>query len=219
MTRRTLGVLAATVAAVTAACGGGGDGDDDDPGDTAPAVDARLDVDVERVDTAVHVAWTVTNNGDEPLLVFDNRRGDEAEGELLQGAYVTGGDDGDRVEVSRRVFPVPDDLEGAQDYVVTAGELAPGASESYVDNVAVPPRYAPAASEGGGAPLPDDATTRGVLRRRGAGRRGRAGRPAGGRSRAVLGPPQRGQRGRPDAAVQRPVRPVGATPSRRRGRA
>ena len=157
MTRRTLGVLAATVAAVTAACGGGGDGDDDDPGDTAPAVDARLDVDVERVDTAVHVAWTVTNNGDEPLLVFDNRRGDEAEGELLQGAYVTGGDDGDRVEVSRRVFPVPDDLEGAQDYVVTAGELAPGASESYVDNVAVPPRYAPAASEGGGAPLPDDA--------------------------------------------------------------
>jgi hypothetical protein len=159
VTRRTLGVLAATVAAVTAACGGGGDGDDDDPGDTAPAVDARLDVDVERVDTAVHVAWTVTNHGDEPLLVFDNRRGDEAEGELLQAAYVTGGDDGDRVEVSRRVFPVPDDLEGAQDYVVTAGELAPGASESYVDNVAVPPRYAPAASEGGGAPLPDDATT------------------------------------------------------------
>lgn len=152
-------MLAATVP--LAACGG--DGDDDGRGtaggDSRPAerdaADASLEVSVTELDAGVRIAWTVTNEGEEPLLVFDNLRGDEAEGEPVQGAYVTGGEGG-TVEVSRRLFPVPDDVEGVQDYAVTAAGLAPGASKAATDSVGLPFAYGPAAPEGGGDALPDE---------------------------------------------------------------
>lgn len=152
-------VAALALAVVLAASACGGDGDDG-PGGDAPAAEASLDVTVEPVDAGVRISWTVTNDGDEPLLVVDNLRGDEAADEPLQGAYVTGGDGGREdgmVEVSRRLFPVPDDVEGVQDYTVTAGDLGPRGRETRTDSVTVPFTYAPAAPEGGGDELPEDA--------------------------------------------------------------
>jgi hypothetical protein len=145
----------------------GGCGSDDDAGSEPEAdegdpvtADAGLDVEVEPIDAGFRITWTLANDGDSPLLVFDDFRGDEAPGEPVQGAFVTGGDDDGRgdgvVEVSRRLFPVPDDLEGAQQYGVNASELAPGATATATENVTVPFSYVPAASEGGGADLPDD---------------------------------------------------------------
>ena len=154
-------------AGLLAACGdddtdtGGGTEGDDVPGADPPA-DASLEVDVERVDTGVRIAWTVTNDGDVPLLLFDGLDGDEQPGGIVQDPYVTGGDGSDRgggdgvAEISRRLFPVPDDLEGVQEYGTNARELAPGASASQTESVTVPLEDAPAASEGGGDDLPDD---------------------------------------------------------------
>jgi hypothetical protein len=144
--------LALAVALAASACGGD---DGDETSGEAPAADASLDVAVEPVDAGVRISWTVTNDGEGPLLVFDNLRGDEAADEPLQGAYVTGGDGG-VVEVSRRLFPVPDDLEGVQDYTVTAGDLGARGRETRTDSVTVPFTYAPAAPEGGGDELPED---------------------------------------------------------------
>lgn len=155
---RGIAALVAALALAAPACGGGGGGDagpDERPDGDPPAADASLDVTVEPVDAGVRISWTVTNDGDDQLLVFDNVRGDEAEGEPLQGAYVTGGEDR-TVEVSRRLFPVPDDVEGVQDYTVTAGDLGPGASEARTDSVTLPFTYGPAAPEGGGDELPED---------------------------------------------------------------
>ena len=140
-------------------------GDDDGSGDLPradPPADASLDVEVEPVDAGLRITWTVTNDGDVPLLVFDGLDGDEAPGEPVQGAYVTGGDGSDLgggdgvAEISRRLFPVPDDLEGVQQYGTNASELAPGATASQTENVPLPLQDAPAASEGGGDEVPDD---------------------------------------------------------------
>lgn len=164
--RRALAAVAAllALAPTLAACGSddadgtddGGDGVSHDP----PPVDARLDVQVDRRDAGLRISWTVTNDGDRPLLVFDAFRGDEAPGEVVQGAYVTGGvDRGDEVaEISRRLFPVPGDVEGVQQYGLNASELAAGASAAAVENVPLPLAHRPAAPEGGGDPLPDDPT-------------------------------------------------------------
>lgn len=152
------------LAPAVAACGSddadGNDAGDDGVSHDPPAVDARLDVEFERRDAGLRISWTVTNDGDHPLLVFDNFRGDEAPGAVVQGAYVTGGVDrrDDAVEVSRRVFPVPGDVEGVQQYGLNASELGAGASAAAVENVPLPLAYRPAASEGGGDPLPDDPT-------------------------------------------------------------
>jgi hypothetical protein len=153
------------VAGLLAACGdddsGGPPAGDDVPSADPPA-DASLEVDVERVDAGVRIAWTVTNDDDVPLLLFDGLDGDEQPGGIVQDPYVTGGDGSGRggddgvAEVSRRLFPVPDDLEGVQEYGTNARELAPGASASQTESVTVPLAYAPAASEGGGHDLPDD---------------------------------------------------------------
>jgi len=156
-----LGVAGALVlvALGVAACGSDDDGDDVPRAD--PPADAALDVEVDRVDAGLRITWTVTNDGDVPLLVFDGLDGDEDPGEPVQGAYVTGGDGsgtgGDGVaEISRRLFPVPDDLEGVQQYGTNASELAPGATASQTENVSLPLEEAPAASAGGGEDLPDD---------------------------------------------------------------
>ena len=41
-------------------------------------------------------------------------------------------------EIGRRVFPVPDDLEGVQQYATRGSQLAPGDALTVVDNVTVP---------------------------------------------------------------------------------
>jgi hypothetical protein len=161
---RALSTVAAVLALGPAACGSddadgtteGGDRVSHDP----PAVDARLDVEVDRRDAGLRISWTVTNDGARPLLVFDNFRGDEEPGAVVQGAYVTGGVDrgDDAAEVSRRLFPVPGDVEGVQQYGLNASELAAGASAAAVENVPLPLAYRPAAPEGGGDPLPGDPT-------------------------------------------------------------
>ncbi len=161
----TLSVL---VGAAVSGCGSD-DGDDSGDGEDAadvsrpdPPAEASLDVDVERVDAGLRITWTVTNDGDVPLLVFDGLDGDEAPGEPVQGAYVTGGDgsglggDDGVAEISRRLFPVPDDLEGVQQYGTNASELGPGATASQTENVSLPLDDAPAAPEGGGEALPED---------------------------------------------------------------
>jgi hypothetical protein len=156
------GALAALAlgAAGVVACGSDDDGGEAPRAD--PPVDASLDVEVERLDAGLRITWTVTNDGDVPFLVFDGLDGDEAAGEPVQGAYVTGGDGSDQgggdgvAEISRRLFPVPDDLEGVQQYGTNASELAPGATASQTENVSLPLEVAPAAPEGGGEDLPDD---------------------------------------------------------------
>ena len=136
-------------AAGVAACGSDDDGGEAPRAD--PPADASLDVEVERLDAGLRITWTVTNDGDVPLLVFDGLDGDEAAGEPVQGAYVTGGDGSDQgggdgaAEISRRLFPVPDDLEGVQQYGTNASELAPGATASQTENVSLPLEDAPAA--------------------------------------------------------------------------
>jgi hypothetical protein len=149
--------LVVTVAAL-GACGSD-DADGDAVGADADPAEARVDVEVGHVDAGLRITWTVTNDGDTPLLVFDNLRGDEQPGHPVQGAFVTGGDGRPArgagvVEVSRRVFPVPADVEGVQVPTVTAVELAPGASATATENVPLPFAYRPAAPRGGGEPLP-----------------------------------------------------------------
>jgi hypothetical protein len=152
MRRTASGLLALLVA---------GCGSDDAP-DSAEGTDpATLEVDVETVDAGLRIRWTVTNDGDTPLLVLDDFQGDEPPGEPVQGAFVTGGEGDGRgdgvVEVSRRLFPVRADLEGVQQqYGVAATELAPGASATATENVTVPFAFSPAAPVDGGADLPDD---------------------------------------------------------------
>lgn len=153
------GVLALGIAGLVA-CGSDDDdtpGSDDSDNVTGPEepVDAELDATVERVGSSLRIAWTVTNNSGEELVVFDNRRPDETGDTERYGSYVVGRDDGS-VEISRRLFPVPEDLEGVQAYGVTASLLAAESEASGREIVLLPPEYAPAAPEGGGDPLPDD---------------------------------------------------------------
>jgi hypothetical protein len=56
--------------------------------------------------------------------------------------------------VARRLFPVPDDLEGVRAYGVNASPLPAGASVEGREIVTLPLSYAPAAPEGGGDTLP-----------------------------------------------------------------
>jgi hypothetical protein len=150
---------------VIGGCGSDDDTGGDTGGDTGSAGDTGLDdggldVEVERLDAGLRITWTLSNDGNAPLLVFDDFRGDEAPGEPVQGAFVTGGEGDGRgdgvVEVARRLFPVPGDLEGVQQYGVSASELAPGANATATENVVLPFSYHPAAPQGGGAELPDE---------------------------------------------------------------
>ena len=126
----------------------------DSPSSTEPAP-ADLEADINQVGSSLRITWTVTNRSDTELVVFDNRRPDETPGAERSGAYVTGRDDA-TAEISRRLFPVPEDLEGVQAYGVSASGLAPGASTTGREIVLLPLRHTPAAPEGGGAPPPDD---------------------------------------------------------------
>lgn len=138
---------------VVGACGG--DDDVTESGDGGVELDAELAVEFERVGESLRMAWTVTNTSGEELVVFDNRRPDESPDAERYGAYVTAGE-GDTVEISRRLFPVPDDLEGVAAYGLTASTLAPDGTASGKEIALLPLEYAPAASKGGGDPLPDD---------------------------------------------------------------
>jgi hypothetical protein len=75
---------------------------------------------------SLRIAWTVTNASGGDLVVFDDRRPDEAAGSERYGAFVTAGHDDATVEVARRLFPVPDDLEGVRAYGVNATPPARG---------------------------------------------------------------------------------------------
>lgn len=152
-------LVAAGVLATAAGCGG-----DDEPGTTsggttvttttgpAPGV---LDAEITTVGSSLRISWRVTNTAGGDLVVFDNRRPDEAPGAERLGAFVTAGEGAATVEVARRLFPVPDDLEGVQVYGVTASALPAGATTEGREMVPLPLTYTPAASEGGGDPLPD----------------------------------------------------------------
>ena len=139
------------------------------------------------------------------------RRG--REGEPLQGAYVTGGEGG-TVEVSRRLFPVPDDVEGVQDYAVSAAGLAPAASKAGTDSVSLPFAYAAGPPRRAGETR--RRTSRGGPCSAWVWPRSRPSRPLPLAAGALVRAPQRGERRPPDRAVRRPVRRVSATPSRRR---
>ena len=154
--RAVLAILVVTGALATiAGCGG-----DDEAGGggtevtTGPAP-AELDAEITTVGSSLRIAWRVTNTADGDLVVFDGRRPDEAPGSERTGAFVTAGQDDATVEVARRLFPVPDDLEGVQAYGVTASLLPAGSTADGREMVLLPLDYAPAASEGGGEPLPD----------------------------------------------------------------
>jgi hypothetical protein len=155
-------LVVAGLLATAAGCGG-----DDEPGTTtgaggdrgtevttgpAPAV---LEAEMTTAGSSLRIAWRVTNTSDGELVVFDNRRPDQPPGAERQGAFVTEGQGDATVEVGRRLFPVPDDLEGVQAYGVTASTLPAGATAEGREIVPLPLTYTPAAPEGGGDPLPD----------------------------------------------------------------
>ncbi len=119
----------------------------------APGV---LDAEITTVGSSLRIAWSVTNVSGGDLVVFDDRRPDESPNAERYGAFVTAGHEDGTVEVARRLFPVPDDLEGVQAYGVAASTLPAGAKAEGREIVLLPLAYAPAAPAGGGDPLPDD---------------------------------------------------------------
>jgi hypothetical protein len=162
--RRALLIAAVVGLTVLAACGSDDDdgvesgGDDvtttSGPQPTEPAP-AELQAEIDQVGSSLRITWTITNQGDAELVVFDNRRPGEDPDTERSGAYVTGHDD-TTAEISRRLFPVPDDLEGVQAYGVTASSLAPGDTTTGREIVLLPLQHIPAAPDGGGDPPPDD---------------------------------------------------------------
>src|SRR5262245_44804140 len=104
-----------------AACGPGPTRSGDLAASTEPeAAPGVLDADSPAVGSSLRISWTVTNASGGDLVVFDDRRPDEPDGSERYGAFVTAGHEDATVEVSRRLFPVPDDLEGVQAYGVAA---------------------------------------------------------------------------------------------------
>jgi hypothetical protein len=175
---RGLLVLATVLALVAVGCGG----DDDDvtstPGpDTSTSApgtvtstsaptddteasgttDPQLSAQFEQVGQSLRITWTVTNPTDTELVAFDNRRPDETADAERYGSYVTG-KGRDTAEIGRRLFPVPDDLEGFAAYGVNATSVPPHGELGGKEIVLLPLEYTPAAHEGGGDPLPDHPT-------------------------------------------------------------
>jgi hypothetical protein len=150
-------VVAAALVATAAGCGG-----DDEPGEggggtevTTGSAPGVLDAEITTVGSSLRISWRVTNEADGELVVFDDRRPDVPPDAERLGAFVTAGQGDATVEVARRLFPVPDDLEGVQAYGVTASALAAGATAEGREMVPLPLAYTPAAPEGGGDPLPE----------------------------------------------------------------
>ena len=101
-----------------------------EPSQEAPRPDVDFEVEVTPGAESVAVSWSLTNNGEEPLLVVD--RVPRASGGAVlydpQVAYVVGSDDG-LVRVASQLFHLPetDRMSWAQLPRVGATELAPGA--------------------------------------------------------------------------------------------
>lgn len=101
-----------------------------EPSQDTPRPDVAFDVEVTPGAQSVAVSWSLTNTGDEPLLVVD--RVSRASGGAVvhdpQVVYVVGGDDG-LVQVGTRLFDLPetDRMSWAQLPTAGATELAPGA--------------------------------------------------------------------------------------------
>jgi hypothetical protein len=150
-------LVVAGLLATTTGCGGD-DEPDADSGTTEVTTGAApgvLEAEITTVGSSLRISWRVTNAAGGDLVVFDNRRPDEPPGTERLGAFVTAGLGDATVEVARRLFPVPDDLEGVQAYGVTASTLPAGATAEGREMVPLPLAYTPAAPEGGGDPLPD----------------------------------------------------------------
>jgi hypothetical protein len=146
-----------------AACGpaaergsGSGDTTGDSGTSTAPGkAPGVLEASFGVVGSSLRIRWSVINPSGGDLVVFDDRRPDEAAGSERYGAFVIAGHDAGTVEVSRRLFPVPEGLEGVRAHGVTASTLPVGARAEGREIVLLPRSYAPAAPEGGGDPLPE----------------------------------------------------------------
>ena len=160
-------VLAALAVAVGAGALTGCGDDDADAGGRDPSrsrgaarpADAALTVQIDRVGESLRIGWSVTNDGDADLVLFDGRQADDAPDADMVGAYVTAGNDAG-VEIARRVFPVPDGVEVDGAMPGTTGvRLRPGDVASGRELVVLPPEYLPAAPAGGGEPPPGDATS------------------------------------------------------------
>ena len=102
-----------------------------EPAQEAPRPDVDFTAEVTPGAESVAVSWSLTNNGDEPLLVVD--RVPRASGAAVvydpQATYVVGGDDG-LVRIASQLFHLPetDRMSWAQLPTVGATELAPGAT-------------------------------------------------------------------------------------------
>ena len=129
-----------------------------------PRPDVDFDVEVTPRADAVGVSWTLTNTGEESLLVVD--RAPRASGASVvydpRVAYVVGDDDG-LVTISSLLFDAPetDRMSWAQPPRAGATELAPGATIRRELTVPVPfARASPWGNDIGYGPieLPDPAT-------------------------------------------------------------
>ena len=139
--------------------------------------------------------------------------GDEAAGELLQGAYVTGGDGSDLGATASPRSPgdcsrCPTTSRACRTTWHRASELAPGATDSQSENVSLPLEVRPGRVRGRGrrrCPTTRPRRCSAWASAHGRRRRHRERDPG-----PLVRPARRGEHGRPDAAVQRSVRGVSA---------
>lgn len=109
---------------------GGGPGEPADVRSDVPRPDVTADLEVVPGDDTVVVSYTVTNDGDVPLLLANRLPRVAGAGTSFDDtlAYVTGAGS-DAVEISQRLFPWPaGDVERAQAPQIGATVLEPGAT-------------------------------------------------------------------------------------------
>lgn len=100
-----------------------------EPRQEAPRPDVDFSAEVIPGAHAIAVSWSVTNNGDEPLLVVDRVPRASGAGVVQdpQATYVVAGDEG-LVRLGQQLFPMPETtMSYAQLPRAGATELAPGA--------------------------------------------------------------------------------------------
>ena len=140
------------------------EGGPETPAQDAPRPDVDFSAEVTPGADAVAVSWTLTNTGDERLLVVD--RVPRASGAAVvydpQATYVVGGDDG-LVQVAQQLYAMPETtMSYAQPPRAGATELAPGATIQRDITVPLPlERLSPWGNDVGDGPiaLPDPVTS------------------------------------------------------------
>lgn len=151
----------------TSGCGGTEPDVEEEPVETStqdtPRPDVDYDVEVTPGADSVAVSWTLTNTGDEPLLVVDRVPRASGGARVLdpQVAYVVGGADG-LVLIESRLYDMPETtMSWAQLPQAGATELGPG--QTLQRDLAVPlplVRLSPWGNDLGDGPLelPDPVT-------------------------------------------------------------